>query len=229
MSALWWFVVLGVVVGYVVAAIRQEIDFQAVGSAAWIGLPEFHAPEITPQFWALLPAFLPVVLVLVAFAETGLLIGFLIPGDSIVFTAGVLVAAGAIDVPIGVALVAVLLAATAVVTLSVGLGAAPWISLTLALTFALYGVVKKALPLGPVQSVTAEVALLAPLAVDAPPCPVPREHARLARWVRPELVAEVEFTAWTREGRLRHPSYKGLREDKDANTVVREGPDQPEQ
>ena len=60
---------------------------------------------------------------------------------------------------------AVLMAATAVVTLSVGLGAAPWISLTLALTFALYGVVKKALPLGPVQSVTAEVALLAPLAL----------------------------------------------------------------
>ena len=60
---------------------------------------------------------------------------------------------------------AVLLAATAVVTLSVGLGAAPWISLTLALTFALYGVVKKALPLGAVQSVTAEVALLAPLAL----------------------------------------------------------------
>ncbi|RII90894.1 nitrate reductase [Clavibacter michiganensis] len=59
-------IVLGVVVGYVVAAIRQEIDFSAIGSAAWIGLPEFHAPEITPQFWALLPAFLPVVLVLVA-------------------------------------------------------------------------------------------------------------------------------------------------------------------
>ncbi|MFT7711310.1 uracil-xanthine permease family protein [Clavibacter tessellarius] len=59
-------IVLGVVVGYAVAAIRGEIKFDAVGSAAWIGLPEFHAPEITPQFWSLLPAFLPVVLVLVA-------------------------------------------------------------------------------------------------------------------------------------------------------------------
>jgi uracil-xanthine permease len=59
-------IVLGVVVGYVVAVIRDEVVFDAVGSAAWIGLPEFHAPEITPQFWALLPAFLPVVLVLVA-------------------------------------------------------------------------------------------------------------------------------------------------------------------
>jgi uracil-xanthine permease len=59
-------IVLGVVVGYVVAAIRHEIDFSKIEAAAWIGLPEFHAPEITPQFWSLLPAFLPVVLVLVA-------------------------------------------------------------------------------------------------------------------------------------------------------------------
>jgi len=65
-------------------------------------------------------------------------------------------------------------------------------------------------------------ALLAPLAVDGPPCEVPREHARLARWVRPELVAEVEYTAWTRDGRLRHPSYKGLRDDLDPGQVVRE-------
>ena len=60
---------------------------------------------------------------------------------------------------------AVLLAAAAVVTLAVGLGAAPWISLALALSFGLYGVVKKALPLAPVQSVTAEVVLLAPFAL----------------------------------------------------------------
>lgn len=64
--------------------------------------------------------------------------------------------------------------------------------------------------------------LLAPLAADAPACAVPREHARVARWVRPALVAEVEFTAWTREGRLRHPSYKGLRDDLDPTEVVRE-------
>ena len=66
--------------------------------------------------------------------------------------------------------------------------------------------------------------LLAPLAADGPPCEVPREHARVARWVRPELVAEVEFTAWTREGRLRHPSYKGLRDDVPPAEVVREQP-----
>ncbi len=65
--------------------------------------------------------------------------------------------------------------------------------------------------------------VLAPLAADTPPCDVPREHARTARWVRPELVAEVEFTGWTRDGRLRHPSYKGLRDDLDPRDVVREG------
>ncbi|MDF3854685.1 EamA family transporter RarD [Paracoccus sp. P2] len=60
---------------------------------------------------------------------------------------------------------AVLLAALAVALLTWGLGVAPWISLGLALTFVLYGAVKKALPLGPVLSVAAEVALLAPLAL----------------------------------------------------------------
>jgi bifunctional non-homologous end joining protein LigD len=42
---------------------------------------------------------------------------------------------------------------------------------------------------------------------------VPREHARHAVWVEPQLVCEVEYTEWTRDGRLRHPSYKGLRDD----------------
>jgi len=37
-----------------------------------------------------------------------------------------------------------------------------------------------------------------------------------ATWVRPELVAEVEFSEWTEDGMLRHPSFKGLREDKPA-------------
>jgi bifunctional non-homologous end joining protein LigD len=38
---------------------------------------------------------------------------------------------------------------------------------------------------------------------------VPREHARTAVWVEPVVVVEVEYTEWTRDGRLRHPSYKG--------------------
>src|SRR5262249_44778381 len=40
-----------------------------------------------------------------------------------------------------------------------------------------------------------------------------------AHWVRPTLVAEVEFTEWTPDGRLRHPSFKGLREDKPASAI----------
>lgn len=60
---------------------------------------------------------------------------------------------------------AVTTAAVAVGLLTWGLGAAPWISLGLALTFAFYGVVKKALPLDPTLSVAAEVAVLAPLAI----------------------------------------------------------------
>jgi bifunctional non-homologous end joining protein LigD len=47
---------------------------------------------------------------------------------------------------------------------------------------------------------------------------------RDAHWARPELVAEVEFTEWTEEGSIRHPSFKGLREDKKAKDVVREEP-----
>jgi bifunctional non-homologous end joining protein LigD len=46
---------------------------------------------------------------------------------------------------------------------------------------------------------------------------------KLARVLEPELVAEVEFTEWTHNGTLRHPSYKGLRDDKPATSVVREG------
>ena len=43
-------------------------------------------------------------------------------------------------------------------------------------------------------------------------------------WARPELVAEVSFTEWTRDGRLRHPSFLGLRPDKSAPEVTREDP-----
>jgi bifunctional non-homologous end joining protein LigD len=48
---------------------------------------------------------------------------------------------------------------------------------------------------------------------------VPRAH-----WVRPALVAEVAFTEWTPDGRLRHPSFKGIRQDKDPGDIVRERP-----
>lgn len=43
---------------------------------------------------------------------------------------------------------------------------------------------------------------------------VPRDRARGAHWVRPVLVGEVEFKAWTDDGRLRAPSWRGLRPDR---------------
>ncbi|MGK5532964.1 non-homologous end-joining DNA ligase [Streptomyces sp. URMC 129] len=63
---------------------------------------------------------------------------------------------------------------------------------------------------------------LTPLARRASPFdePVPREHARTARWVEPRLVGEIAFRAWTRDGRLRQPSWRGLRPDKDPGEVV---------
>ncbi len=65
----------------------------------------------------------------------------------------------------GAKLLAVGLAATGVLVLTIGLGAAPWVSLTLAVTFGFYGLLKKSVPAGPVISVTSEVLLLTPLAV----------------------------------------------------------------
>lgn len=65
---------------------------------------------------------------------------------------------------------------------------------------------------------------LAPLKRDTSPfaTTVPREHARDAHWVEAEIVGEVAFSEWTREGRLRHPAWRGLRPDKSATEVVRE-------
>ncbi len=41
-------------------------------------------------------------------------------------------------------------------------------------------------------------------------------------WVKPTLVAEVEFTEWTRDGILRHPSFKGIRKDKSPRAIKKE-------
>jgi bifunctional non-homologous end joining protein LigD len=51
---------------------------------------------------------------------------------------------------------------------------------------------------------------------------VPRADSRTAHWVVPQLVGEVAFAEWTDDGRLRHPSWRGLRPDKSAADVVRE-------
>jgi len=53
---------------------------------------------------------------------------------------------------------------------------------------------------------------------------VPRAEARHAHWTAPRMVIEVEFTEWTRDGHVRHPSFQGVREDKRAREVKRERP-----
>jgi DNA ligase D-like protein (predicted ligase) len=59
------------------------------------------------------------------------------------------------------------------------------------------------------------------LAADRSPFAEPvREKG--AHWVRPELVAQIGFSEWTRDGKLRHPRYLGLRDDKPPQDVVRE-------
>jgi bifunctional non-homologous end joining protein LigD len=47
---------------------------------------------------------------------------------------------------------------------------------------------------------------------------------RRCTWLNPEIVCEVKFTEWTRDGKLRHPVFIGIREDKEARSVVRERP-----
>ncbi|MBN8954322.1 MULTISPECIES: DNA ligase D [unclassified Rhizobium] len=53
------------------------------------------------------------------------------------------------------------------------------------------------------------------------------EENRGVRYVRPDLVAEVEFRAWTADGHLRHASFRGLREDKNPLDIVRETLESP--
>ena len=65
--------------------------------------------------------------------------------------------------------------------------------------------------------------LLGPLEQARTPFTAPGpKPPREAIWVKPRYLAEVEFTEWTPDGQLRHPSYKGLRDDKPAWEVVRE-------
>ncbi|MGY1551541.1 uracil-xanthine permease family protein [Microbacterium sp. A588] len=58
---------LGVIVGYIVAIFTDQVRFEGIEDAAWIGLPDFHLAAITdPMAWAYVPMFLPVILVLIA-------------------------------------------------------------------------------------------------------------------------------------------------------------------
>lgn len=67
-------------------------------------------------------------------------------------------------------------------------------------------------------------ARLEPLERDSAPFegPLPRAETRDARWVEPEIVAEVRYGEWTAEGRLRQPVWRGLRTDKHPRDVKRE-------
>ena len=66
--------------------------------------------------------------------------------------------------------------------------------------------------------------LLEPLKTDSCPFLHPPQANARPHWVRPTLVAQVKFTEWTTDGKLRHPVYLGLRDDKDPRTVEREEP-----
>jgi bifunctional non-homologous end joining protein LigD len=66
---------------------------------------------------------------------------------------------------------------------------------------------------------------LEPIARTTPPIEgVPRPDARAAQWLEPTLVGEVTFRNWTPDGRLRHPSWRGLRPDRDPDDLARVQP-----
>ena len=69
--------------------------------------------------------------------------------------------------------------------------------------------------------------LLKARAIGRAPFANPIKSNETAHWVRPDLVAQVRFTEWTDDGKLRHPVYLGLRDDKDARSVIRETPASP--
>jgi bifunctional non-homologous end joining protein LigD len=80
---------------------------------------------------------------------------------------------------------------------------------------------------------------LKPLKTSESPFKIPPEYNKPSRfrpnppeakvtWVKPKLVAEISYRATTNDGSLRHPSFRGLRDDKNAKDVVREIPAQTE-
>ncbi|WP_190232955.1 non-homologous end-joining DNA ligase [Streptomyces avicenniae] len=70
---------------------------------------------------------------------------------------------------------------------------------------------------------------LEPLARGGSPFdePVPRDRARKARWTAPEVVGEVTHRTWTRDGRLRHAAWRGLRPDRTPAEIVLGSPPLP--
>jgi bifunctional non-homologous end joining protein LigD len=70
---------------------------------------------------------------------------------------------------------------------------------------------------------------LGPLRRPTSPFDIGSPSGREHHWVEPRLVCEVRFTEWTGEGRLRHPAFLGLREDKPPEACRRERPAAPDQ
>jgi len=66
---------------------------------------------------------------------------------------------------------------------------------------------------------------LKPLEQKACPFETVPETNTPATWVKPILVCEVKFKQWTTDGRMRHPVFVGLREDKDAPEIIQDVPD----
>jgi bifunctional non-homologous end joining protein LigD len=62
------------------------------------------------------------------------------------------------------------------------------------------------------------------LTVKRAPVAVPASVAKGVTWVKPELVAQIEFAGWTRDNLIRHGRFKGLREDKHAEAVMMDKP-----
>ena len=49
-----------------------------------------------------------------------------------------------------------------------------------------------------------------------------QEEMKNCLWLKPKLVAQIEFAEWTPDGHLRHSTFVGLRDDKEATDIVRE-------
>jgi bifunctional non-homologous end joining protein LigD len=72
------------------------------------------------------------------------------------------------------------------------------------------------------RELTRVMKLLQPLETKECPFTIKPKTNERPHWVRPELVAQIKFTEWTADGKLRHPVYLGLRDDKKPGEVHRE-------
>ena len=70
----------------------------------------------------------------------------------------------------------------------------------------------------------ARMSINSPTLARAETAGVPAFEWHAIQWIKPILLCEVAFTEWTQDGHIRHPSFQGLREDKDAKQVRKETP-----